>query len=180
MSFPSKALQGNLYSNQDIVAYKHPLITFTVKQGLEYVKKRVWPWLQKLKGYGKFREPDDIYVSDELDQGKPAVTVLKRDSFGRIKKYLVVSKDILLFPWKMIEYILAHESGHISQGIGGNLVDEAVNDKNLADVYKAKGEKEMARLIETHSGYLNRLYGLFRKISSPFSCYYYIVKNRNI
>lgn len=180
MSFPTEAFQASLYPEQEIRIYKDPLVIARVKQGLEYVKEKVWPWLQKLKGYGKFKWPDDIYVSDDLGENKPAATIFKKSWLGRIKKYLVVSKDILYFPRKLVEYVLAHEAGHFSENVGGSLLEEAMNDKNLKDVYEAKGEKGMARLIERTSGYLNKLYGLLGKILTPLACYYYIVKNRNI
>ena len=169
MLFPVRTLQASLYPEQEIRRYKDPSIIKIIKKELKYVKEKVWPWLQKLKGYGKFKWPDDIYVSDNLPQNVPAMTMFKKDWLGRIKKYLVVSKDILLYPIELIRHALLHEGIHTSRNVPGDLISEIGIDKTLVDVYRRMGDERTARMVEKHSGYLSKLYGLLGKILTPLT-----------
>ncbi|MEM5790654.1 MAG: hypothetical protein QXP77_01220 [Candidatus Aenigmatarchaeota archaeon] len=157
--FPVKNFQDQLY--QKIEVYKDPLIIGKVKESMNNVKNRIWPVLQKIKGYGKFKEPDDIYVTDDLPKDKPAATLFAKDWLGRVKKYLIVSKDVIHYPKKLLEYIIGHESTHASENVSGDLVSEASIDKNLKDAYERIGDREGSKVVERFSGYLNKFYWKF-------------------
>jgi len=158
-----KVHTSNLYGGMSLE--KDPEILNYVKKGLNYTKEKVWPFLRKFKGYGRFKGPDEIYVTDALPHNSPAATITTRGWFGRLKKILVVSKDIMKYPLGFVyKIILPHESGHISENISGDLVSEAINDKNLVDIYNRTGDFRTANDIKTHSGYLHKLYGLYRSL----------------
>lgn len=152
--FSINNFQNQLYS---IKVYKDPLIIEKVKESMRNVKNKIWPVLQKIKGYGKLEEPDEIYVAENLPPNKPAATLFTRDWLGRVKKYLIVSKDIIYFPKKLVEYIIGHELTHTSEKASGDLVSEAIIDKNLKDAYEKIGDREGSKIVERFSGYLNNL-----------------------
>ncbi len=168
--------QNQLYQTQSIEVYKDQFVIKRVKESMKNVKNKIWPVLQKIKGYGKLKEPDEIYVAN-LPPNKPAATLFAKDWLGRIKKYLIVSKDIIHFPKKLLEYVVGHELTHISENVSGDFISEASIDKNLENAYRIIGDEEGSKTVKRFSGYLNKLY---RIGSFPLSCYYYIVKNRNI
>ena len=166
MQSHEKALFGELNLHEP-----DSMVMDYVRDGMGYVKKKLWPVLEKIKGYRPFKEPDYIMQKDDMSPNTPAATLSYFDPISRLyKKVLIVSKDLARYPMDAIRHIIGHEEGHIAEGLGGDLYSEAMNDKNLVDAHYAMGDYETAKHIEQHSGYLQRLYGLARSLGRIFCC----------